>query len=612
MNKIKQKFRMLKLNQKFTIVIAGLVIIPMAFFAVALFQNMKNRMVEQAQAEASYYVSNNSAAAQKTVEMCNMSTQTFLNSQELQEFLTRLKKGEEITTREYLEFSENSISMLERLVNSNPYLYHICVYAENNTFPEMAPILYRWERAKKQSWYEAYDSGEWQYDYSDNLHSYSRMNEPDHLMALFSDFPGADGGKAGIVEVAVSMEDVFPNLYSTDADVWACFVRKDGTVYTGNREDWEEKQEEILKKASGMEDGSCEYIRIQGEELILTVKAIDGLQGTYVQVNSLQEIFQHLNRQRNIILAVLLCIFVVMILVINWLVQSLLKKFYQILETVRQVRAGNLDVRNGMAETADMDEMGELGKQIDQMLDKIQMLMQENTNREVLVKNTEIKALQNQINAHFIYNVLESVKMMAEIEEEYEISDAVTALGELLRYSMKWVSGNVEIRQELQYIRNYIQLMNLRYDFTIQLSVCLPEFVYDQQIPKMSLQPIVENAICHGIEEMDEDATIYIKGIENGEDYLIEITDSGVGMSQQKLELLERKLRGEIEVSGGSGNGIGLKNVQDRIQIQFGKEYGLRFYSKEGCYTKVSVLLPKTGKSAADSQKRQNIEKKGS
>jgi len=604
MNKIKHKFSILKLNQKFTIIIAGLVIIPMAFFAVVLFQNMKEKLISQAQAEEDYYVSENSIAAQKIVEMCNMSTQTFLNSQELQGFLTRLKKNEEITTREYLEFAENNIAMLERLVNSNPYLYHICVYAENDTFPEMIPILYRQERAKKQSWYEEYNSGEWQYDYSDNLHSYSRMNESEHLMALVSDFIGSDGEKAGIVEVAVLMEDMFPNLYDTNPNIWACLVQKDGTVYTGGQKGWEEKQEDILKAAADLEDGNSKHIRIKGEDMILTVKNIDGLRGTYVQANSLQEMLHRLNMQRNIILAVLLCIFGIMVLAINWLVQNLLKKFYQILETVRQVRSGNLEIRTGMAGEKDMDEMGELGRQIDQMLDKIQSLMQENINREVLVKNTEIKALQNQINAHFIYNVLESVKMMAEIEEEYEISDAVTALGELLRYGMKWVSGTVEISQELQYIRNYIQLMNLRYDFVIQLSVSLPEFVYRQQIPKMSLQPIVENAICHGIEEMDEDATIYIKGIEKGDDYLIEITDSGVGMSPQKLELLERKLRGEIEVNGGSGNGIGLKNVQDRIQIQFGSKYGLQFYSIEGCYTKVSILLPKTEKKVEEWSKQ--------
>ena len=147
------------------------------------------------------------------------------------------------------------------------------------------------------------------------------------------------------------------------------------------------------------------------------------------------------------------------------------------------------------------------------MLDNIQVLMREKIQQEVLVKNTEIKALQNQINAHFIYNVLESIKMMAEIDEKYEISDAITALGELLRYNLKWVSSNVTIREEVAYIRNYIRLMNLRYDFAIILSVNIDDDIYSQSIPKMSLQPIVENAILHGIAELGEDATIYIKSM---------------------------------------------------------------------------------------------------
>ena len=146
--------------------------------------------------------------------------------------------------------------------------------------------------------------------------------------------------------------------------------------------------------------------------------------------------------------------------------------------------------------------------------------------------------------------------------------------------------------EEIAYNKNYIQLMNLRYDFTVILSIKIPEDIYEQEIPKMSLQPIVENAICHGIVEMGEDATIYIKALHQGEDFEISITDSGVGMNPEQMELLEKKMRGEIEANGGSGNGIGLKNVQDRIQIQFGKKYGLKFHSRKGCFTKVSVLLP--------------------
>ena len=280
---------------------------------------------------------------------------------------------------------------------------------------------------------------------------------------------------------------------------------------------------------------------------------------------------------------------------VNGVVKALLKKFYEMLSVVRKVQEGDLEQR---VYEPGRDEMGEMSTQFNKMLDRISVLMAENVNREVLIKNTEIKALQNQINAHFIYNVLEAVKMMAEIKEEYEISDSVTALGELLRYGMKWTSSDVTIRQEMEYIKNYIQLMNLRYDFAILLSIRIPDYIYEQQVPKMSLQPIVENAIIHGIEETENDATIYIKAVCRDEDYEIEITDSGQGMDENQVELLKKKVSGEIEVSGGSGNGIGLKNVQDRIHIRFGESFGLHFASKEGCFTKVSIRLPYTHREA--------------
>ena len=157
---------------------------------------------------------------------------------------------------------------------------------------------------------------------------------------------------------------------------------------------------------------------------------------------------------------------------------------------------------------------------------------------------------------------------------------------------MKWVSHNVTVRDEINYIKNYIQLMNLRYDFEILLNIKIEETLYNQEIPKMSLQPIVENAICHGIVEAAEDAVIYIKAVSYPDRFEISITDSGMGMSEEQLSKLEQKVQGKIEASGGAGNGIGLKNVQDRIRMQFGEPYGLKFYSREKCYTKVCVILP--------------------
>jgi two-component system sensor histidine kinase YesM len=240
--------------------------------------------------------------------------------------------------------------------------------------------------------------------------------------------------------------------------------------------------------------------------------------------------------------------------------------------------------------------MGELGAQLNTMLDRIQTLMQENLDRQLLVKNSQIRALQNQINAHFIYNVLETIKMMAEIDEKYVISDAVTSLGKMLRYSMKWTNGTVLLEEELEYVRNYVALMNLRFDYEIILSLRVPQEMMQQVIPKMSLQPIVENAIKHGIEDVAEDTTIYIKAEQKGTDCVIEVTDSGKGMTPEQVEKLKEKINGKLQAdnTSGNGHGIGLKNVQDRITIAFGNAYGLAIASKEGCYTKVSMHLPQT------------------
>lgn len=587
-------FEKLKLNQKITSTIMLIVIIPILLFSVGFYSNYKNNTVREVRTKTTNQVSEDYNQLKKIVEFSNMSAQSFLNNQELKGFLRRLKDHEDISVDEYLRFYRNNIAMLERQVNSNPYLYQIRVYADNNSFPEMMPILYHGDRMKELSWSGNYHSREWQFDYPDMIEGDSSGIRSDHLMALVSNITDDYGEVLGVVEVAVEMDEVFPGLYSSDIKNWGCFQSDEGGIYTFDSKEnpWQKYQKEILNAAPKRKKGIHAFqTEIDGRKVILLSQPIKELQGTYIQLTSIETAMNDISLQRNLLITILFLIFFMLAMVVNLVIKGLLSKFYSTLSVVRKVQDGNMDVR-----VCDLgqDEMGELGVQINKMLDRIQTLMKENVDREVLIKNTEIKALQNQINTHFIYNVLESVKMMAEIDEEYEISDAVTALGGLLRYSMKWVSSDVTIMQELDYIKNYIQLMNLRYDFTIILSINVPDIIYEQQVPKMSLQPIVENAIIHGIEEIQEDSTVYIKAFLKGDDYEIEITDSGKGMTKDQVELLRKKISGEVQVHGGSGNGIGLKNVQDRIHMRFGKEYGLKLASKEGLFTKVTLLLPLT------------------
>ena len=215
--------------------------------------------------------------------------------------------------------------------------------------------------------------------------------------------------------------------------------------------------------------------------------------------------------------------------------------------------------------------------------------MKDNLEREVEFQKSELRALHNQINAHFIYNIIEAIKMMAEIDEEYEVADALTALGKLLRYSMKWESGNVTLDRELEYIKNYIELMNLRFDYKVELQIDIPQELYGQRLPKISLQPIVEGAAV-----LESDTVIAITGrlSGDGKSFSICVADQGRGMDAEELNSLRRQITGEETSHSSSGNGIGLHNVQERITRVFGETFGLQVESQEGVGTAVTVYLP--------------------
>ena len=583
-----KKLSGLKLNGKFTLVIVFLVILPISVMAGVLFYNMEKSVISENRNYMQYMMERSQDTLLDNIDSVNMTTQFFLNDEPLLQMLRQTARQEQIQTDELVAFYHSDIAALERLVYNNTLLYGVRVYAVNDNVQEMMPILYSRSRMNKMDWAGEPDYTGWHYNYPDRLFD---NREGTKIASLVTNVEDYEAGLIGVIETTVAIEDIFPSLYETIEDEWSCFISEEGNLYFGDNEQESSAEFVRAKMEKGFEkDGiHTEYIKQNGEHLIVSYSYIREMQGTLVSVKDITEAVRYVYRMRNSFVVIMLVLIVGLAFLIHWIVMRLLRHFYDILKSIRAVQKGDLSVR---IENSGNDEMGELGEQINKMLDRIEQLMKENIDREILTKNAEIRALQNQINAHFIYNVLESIKMMAEIDEEYAISDAITSLGNLLRYSMKWVSNDVMVEEELAYIKNYLALINLRFDYEIYLSLNLPEEILRQKIPKMSLQPIVENAIYHGIEELAEDTNIYIKGFARGEDCIIEITDAGKGMSEEQAERLKKKIAGEVETDGGSGNGIGLKNVQDRIRMSFGEKYGIGIDSKMGCYTKVTVCVP--------------------
>ena len=587
-------FHDLKLNWKFTFLVILFTMVPIGVFAGILFYILEQNEIKESMKYMEYTMERTEDAIASKIDSINMSTQFFLSDDALLEVLNRVSTGDIPTNAEWYEFKDVTVSSLERLVYNNPLLYGVRVYGISDEVQEMMPILYQASRMKKQSWSKDETLAGWKYNYSDEAFSTFHMSNNRKLIGLITPVIDNENGLIGVIESAMTMENMFPGLYENIENEWTFFYTDDKDVYYGMDQIdalHSAVESEIIEELSNSDTLVTIYRIIQKQKLVISYMPVRELGGILVYVKNISDAVNHVYWLRNVFVILMVTFLIILAFLINRIVQVMLKDFYEILKSIRKVQKGDLSER---IKAEGKTEMDELGTQINKMLDRINQLMTDNLQRERLMKNSEIRALQNQINAHFIYNVLESIKMMAEIEEKYEISDAITALGRLLRYSMRWVSGNVKVEEELEYIKNYMALINLRFDYEIYLSLNIPDIILQQEIPKMSLQPIVENAIYHGIEQLAEDTNIYIKGYLEGEDCIIEIQDSGQGMSESQVEELRRKIQGEIDSNGGSGNGIGLKNVQDRIQIAFGKRYGIEIASMLGVYTKIRVRIPVT------------------
>lgn len=239
-------------------------------------------------------------------------------------------------------------------------------------------------------------------------------------------------------------------------------------------------------------------------------------------------------------------------------------------------------------------ELGDIGRGINDLSENVSELMEKRLEDEKQKQDLEYKMLQSQINPHFLYNTLNSIKWMATIQGATGISEMTTSLSRLLKSISKGTSLLIDIREELSLLENYFTIQSYRYGGTITMDIQVDnESLYNSEIIKFTLQPLVENAIFHGIEPKGCAGHIRIhvgyETSDNTEKIRIDVTDDGVGMTADKAAQV---LRSNDDSSADFFREIGVSNVHKRLQYQFGAEYGITIESKEGEYTTMSIHIP--------------------
>lgn len=253
---------------------------------------------------------------------------------------------------------------------------------------------------------------------------------------------------------------------------------------------------------------------------------------------------------------------------------------------MREVEKGNLNIRFSSKYN---DDIGIFGLRFNRMLSRLKSLVQDSYEKQLRLQESELKALRAQINPHFLYNTLETVNWLARLNGAADISKIVVSLGDIMRYSIKKGNNMVTVREDMKQLRNYLTIQEFRYRDKFTSILDVDETIFDNLIPALIIQPLVENAIVHGMESKIEEGTIHISicGKASGMQILIE--DDGVGVDPDTLALISAK---PAETASFEALGIGIENVRRRLYLSYGENFSWSLKTEQEKGTKIEIFIP--------------------
>jgi two-component system sensor histidine kinase YesM len=338
--------------------------------------------------------------------------------------------------------------------------------------------------------------------------------------------------------------------------------------------------------ASKYEDGNYKET-FEDQQRLITVKTVGYTGWKIVAVTPMKDITSDYYQIK---VFAWFCIFIsifLMVFINLYLSARIANPIKKLEQSVKNIENGSINSLSIPAQGS--YEVQHLGKTIRSMVNQLHKLMDDIVAQQESKRKSELDALQSQINPHFLYNTLDSIIWMVENERYEGAITMVTALARFFRISISKGKNIITIKDELEHVRNYLTIQKIRYKNKFEYEINVQPQTLKYATIKLIVQPLVENAIYHGMEFMCGDGEIKINCYQEGNDLYIDIVDNGLGMLQETADAL---LTEESTKIRSKGSGIGLKNVNERIQLYFGKEYGLKIYSEPDEGTTARIHLP--------------------
>jgi two-component system, sensor histidine kinase YesM len=437
--------------------------------------------------------------------------------------------------------------------------------------------------------------------------------QPPHVQRLFEgrrpwvvsmnrglsvEYLGRDETWAAMVDMNFSVIEELCNRVSLGNRGYIYVVDKDGNIIFHPQQQliYSGLKEESIDEVIELEQGSF-VDDFQGERRITTIKNIQYSDWKMVGVSYVDELVPNMRDFTNFIIIILVFGIVFVVLASIFISSRISKPVKRLEHQMNRVEQGDFDIEN--LEVKGEDEVKRLTKAFNLMISRIKMLMNQIISEQEAKRKSEFNALQAQINPHFLYNTLDSIIWMNENQNHEGVSEMTGALARFFRISISKGNEVIDVSDEVEHAASYLVIQKIRYKNKFDYTIDVQDEALHHKTIKLILQPIIENAIYHGINKIQDKGEIYIKVFIEGDKIIFRVADNGFGIKPERLKKIF-----ETEPTNKRTLGVGLKNVYERIKLSYGDEYGVDIKSEIEVGTTVSISIPLTGEQIGDSDEK--------
>ena len=377
--------------------------------------------------------------------------------------------------------------------------------------------------------------------------------------------------------------------YPVDYELQIGLLGKDQLLYASNG-----IVKQIPQQADSLTGAGFEIIPIQGEKYFVTFIGSPSQTPSYLCVVPYDLLFRDIEIFNIVFPLFCAGIFLLFLFVTVKLTKDISRPIIRLADEMKNIESEDFtEAKLSLNGYTRKDEIGILYSEFTLMLDKIEKLINDNYRSQLMIKDAQYKTLQAQINPHFLYNTLESINWIAQMNNQDRIAGMVQALGDLLRVSINAKKVFLTMQEEADLLRQYVLIQRIRYEERLEVTINLEDSLSDFVIPKLTLQPFVENSIKYGLESCAGVCRIAVSTEEQNGRLAIHIRDNGPGMED---ELVRRILAGQVEARG---SGIGIKNIHERLKQFYAGEFSLDIDSTQGQGTTITIMVAKLKPEAA-------------